>query len=214
VRNHRRACGCISLALLAVLAVLASACGIPGDSEPREISLDDLPPALVDPASTQPPVDGDANSIMANLFLVRSVSPGDESLVAVPTEIPRPANNLDLPRVVAETLIRTSPAEVGQDDLVNALSASIEVRSAMFNEDNILDLDLSDLGGPESSLQRLAVAQLVFTLTDLAVPRIDAVRFFVDGKQVPVPVEGSAVAAGTPVRPSDDSGLVPGTSPG
>jgi hypothetical protein len=211
--TDRRVCRGVSLVLLGVLVVLVAACGIPGDSEPREISLDDLPPALVDPASTQPPVDGDADSIMASLFLVRSANRGDEALVAVPTEMPRPANNLDLPRVVAETLIRTRPAEVGQDDLVNALSASIEVRSAMLNEDNILDLDLSGLGEPESSLQRLAVAQLVFTLTDLAVPRIDAVRFFIDGKQVPVPVEGSTVAAGTPVRPSDDSGLVPGTGP-
>ncbi|HEY6532672.1 MAG TPA: GerMN domain-containing protein [Acidimicrobiales bacterium] len=204
--------GRAALAALGVLVVALSACGIPEDAEPREISRENLPPELVDPASTQPALDGDVESRMVTLYLVRANAPGDEELVAVPTEIPRPQMNSELPRAVVEALLAARPAELGQADLVNALSASIQVLAATIGDDDVLDLDLSDLGGTESSMQRLAVAQLVFTLAELTVPRIDAVRFSVDGEEVAVPVEGAVIPAGTPVRPSDDPSLMPATT--
>jgi spore germination protein GerM len=80
----------------------------------------------------------------------------------------------------------------------------------VVGDDGVLDLDLSDLGEAEGTMQRLAVAQLVLTLTDLEVPPIDAVRFSVDGHEVAVPMGAKVVPAGTPVRPGDDPDLATG----
>ena len=191
--------------LLVLVAVLAS-CGIPQDAEPREISRDDLPPELVDQTATQSTLDGDADSRTVTLYLVRGGERTSE-LVAVPFEIPR-TTNADMPRAVVEVLLSASPASLGQPDLVNPLSMTTDgVRSATL-EDTVVDLDLDGLNG-SGSAQRLAVAQLVFTLAELMVPRVEGVRFSVNGSQVSVPVERGTVDAGVPVRPTDDPGLAP-----
>ena len=140
--------------------------------------------------------------------MVRSGDNGMDALVPVRSEIERPATTADLPRAVVEALVATRPADTGPSDLINALSRDIQVLSTVLGDDGVLDLDLTDLGMAESAMQRLAVAQLVFTLTELAVPRIDAVRFSVDGREVAVPVEGKVITAGTPVRPDDNPSLV------
>ena len=90
--------------------------------------------------------------------------------MAVRREVAVPEDTADLPRVVAEALIAAGPDELGRADLVNALPSDVQVRSAVVGDDGVLDLDLTNLGNVESSLQRLAVAQLVFTLTDLTRP--------------------------------------------
>lgn len=195
---------------MALLLVALSACGIPQDAEPREISRDALPPELVDPASTQATLDGDADTRMVNFYLIRSGPNGMDDLVPVRSQIERPTTGTDLPGAVVAALVALRPADVDQGDLINALSTTIEVRSAVVNEDGVLDLDLSDLGEAEGAMQRLAVAQLVFTLADLAVPRIDGVRFSVDGDEVAVPMGTKVIPAGTPVRPGDDPSLVAG----
>jgi hypothetical protein len=192
--------------LVGLLAVLAS-CGIPQDAEPRQISRDDLPPELADQAATQSTLDGDANSRTIALYLVRDGDRSDDDLVAVPYDLPRMAN-ADLPRAVVEALLAARPSDLGQPDLVNALTTTRGVRSAALGEDRVLDLDLDGFDGSGSS-RRLAAAQLVYTLTELVVPPIDGVRFSVDGTPVAVPVEGGVVAAGMPVRPSDDPRLAP-----
>ena len=87
---------------------------------------------------------------------------------------------------------------------------------------SVVDLDLTNLGTVESSLQRLAVAQLVFTLTELRSPAIDGVRFSVDGTPVAVPVENGVAPPGAVVGrdqelslvPSTTTSAVPGTTPG
>ena len=191
--------------LLALVAVLAS-CGIPQDAQPREISRDDLPPELVDQTATQSTLDGDADSRTVTLFLVRGGERTSE-LVAVPFEIPR-TTNADMPRAVVEVLVSASPASLGQPDLVNPLSTTTDgVRRATL-EDTVVDLDLDGLNG-SGSAQRLAVAQLVFTLTEMMIPKVEGVRFSVNGTQVSVPVERGTVDAGVPVRPTDDPALAP-----
>lgn len=193
---------------LVLVTSFIAACGIPQDSEPREISRDALPQELVDPAATQSTLEGDADSRMVTLFLIDASDREVPRLVAVSTEISRPANTGEIPRSAVEALLAARPAEVARPELVNALSSSIEVRSATLGDDDILDLDLSDLGGSEIAMQRLAIAQLVFTLTELDVPRIDGVRFSVDGDAVAVPVAAGVVPAGTPVRARDYPSLV------
>ena len=196
------------LAGLVAASSLLAACGIPEDSKPREISREALPPELIDPASTDTSVPNDAATRFVTLYLVQGDDTSGDALVAVRREVAVPEDTADLPRVVAEALIAAGPDELGRADLVNALPSDVQVRSAVVGDDGVLDLDLTNLGNVESSLQRLAVAQLVFTLTDLTVPQVSAVRFSIDGEEVAVPLEGGVAPAGTPVGRDDEPPLL------
>jgi spore germination protein GerM len=193
------------------VAVLLGACGIPEDGEPREISREALPPELIDP-SAQTSVPSDDELGFVTLYLVRADEGGDDGLVAVRRAVPVPTDPAELPRAVVDALIVASPEELGRTDLVNAVPSDVQVRSAVVGEDGVLDLDLTNLGNVESSLQRLAVAQIIFTLTDLDDPRIRAIRFSVDGEEVAVPVADGVAQPGTPVSRSDEVGLRSSTS--
>jgi spore germination protein GerM len=208
----RRSPGWLLAGLVASLAVLAG-CGIPDDSKPREISREALPPELIDPSSTDTSVPNDAATRFVTLYLVQGDDTAGDALVAVRREVAVPAETADLPRVVAEALIAAGPDELGRADLVNALPSDVQVRSAVVGDDGVLDIDLTNLGNVESSLQRLAVAQLVFTLTDLTVPQVSAVRFSIDGQEVAVPLEGGVAPAGTPVSRNDEPPLLSRPSP-
>jgi spore germination protein GerM len=196
------------LATLVSLLCLLGACGIPEDSKPREISRDALPPELIDPSSTATSVPSDADSRFVTLYLVQGDDTSGDALVAVRQEVAEPTDPADLPAAVATALIAASPEQLGRADLVNAIPSDVQVRSAVLNDDGVLDLDLTNLGTVESSLQRLAVAQIVFTLTDLSVPQVSAVRFSIDGEEVTVPLEGGVAPAGTPVGRADEPTLL------
>jgi len=199
--------GSLLAVLLLVLAVVAG-CGIPEDSKPREISREALPPELIDPASTDTTVPSDTATRIVTLYLVQGDDTAGDALVAVRRQVVSPVDNADLPAVVATALISVSPEQLGRADAVNAIPSDVRVRSAVLGADGVLDLDLTNLGNVESSLQRLAVAQLVFTLTDLSVPQVGAVRFSIDGKEVAVPLEGGVAPAGTPVGRDDEPSLL------
>jgi spore germination protein GerM len=202
------------LALLATagVALLAlAACGIPQDSAPREISRDALPPELIDPASTASSAAEGAERRVVTLYLVQGDDTSGEVLVPVRREVVVPDDRADLPRVVAEQLIAASPEQLGRTDLVNAVPRDVQVRAAEVGDDGVLELDLANLGNAESALQRLAVAQLVFTLTELTDPSIDAIRFSVDGAEVTVPIENGVAPAGTAVDRGDEPSFIRGT---
>jgi len=204
--SHRVRLGAL-VAGATALVVLAG-CAIPQDSKPREISREALPPELIDPSAVDTSVPDGAATRVVTIFLVQGDDSGGDVLVPVRTEIAAPDDPADLPRVVAEQLIAASPEQLGRADLVNALPSDVQVRSAVIGDGDVLELDLTNLGNVESTLQRLAVAQLVFTLTDLGTPQIDGVRFSVDGAEVAVPVESGVAAAGRPVGRSDEPSLV------
>ena len=200
-------------AVLGVLLLLTASCGIPTDDSPRPISRDALPAELIDPAGTSTTVAEAGSDIReATLYLVRAEETGDEGLVAVLAEVERPATADDLPAALTTALIAARPDQLGRSDLVNALPTDAQVRSATVGDDHVLDLDLTNLGNVQSSLQRLAVAQLVFTLTELITPRIDAIRFSVDGQQVAVPIEGGVAGVGQPVMRLDEPSLLGSTT--
>lgn len=194
-------------ALVAALSLLG-ACGIPGDSKPREISRDALPPELIDPSSTNTSIPSDADTRFVTLYLVQGDDTAGDALVAVRRQVAVPADPAELPAAVVTALISASPEQLGRADLVNAIPSDVKVRSAVLGADGVVDLDLTNLGNVESSLQRLAVAQLVFTLTDLSVPQVSAVRFSIDGAEVAVPLEGSVAPAGTTVGRDDEPALI------
>jgi spore germination protein GerM len=62
----------------------------------------------------------------------------------------------------------------------------------------VLSLDLSgNLAEIESNLQRLAIAQIIFTVT--GVNEVKSVVLSIDGQPAAVPAEAGAVPAGEPV---------------
>lgn len=196
-----------TLALVTVGSLTVAACGIPTDGKPREISRDALPPELIDPQAQPAPSDDDLQFV--TLYLVNADERAGESLVAVQRAAPVPSDPAEVPRAIVDALIAASPDQLGRTDLVNALASDVQVRSAVLGDDGVLDLDLTNLGNVESALQRLAVAQLIFTLTGLDDPVVRAVRFSVDGKEVAVPIEGGVAPPGTAVTRADEPSLIP-----
>jgi hypothetical protein len=204
---RRTALRALTAALLAaVTAVLVLAgCGIAADDSAREIPRDALPETLQNETTSTTSPSGTTRN--ESLFLVRSGTPeGVETLDRVFASIDAPQDPADLPAAVVRALVDARPDVLQRSDLINAVPPGLEVLRSERVGDGVLELDLDDLDTVEGSLQRLAVAQLVFTLTELE--GITAVRFFEDGQPVAVPIEQGTSPAGTPVRRTDDPSLL------
>lgn len=194
-------------AVVTVAAVIggATACGIPADDEPRAIPVEALPSNLSGrQPTTTTTVDG-ASAQQETIYLVRTGTTLDgsgESLEPVVISLRNPEPD-QLPRLVIERLIATKPDEAGLSGLTNPVPTDTKVLEAKVDA-GVLDLDLSaSLANVESALQRLALAQIVFTATDITSLSISSVRFRIDGQPVAVPVEVGTVPAGQPVSRTD-----------
>jgi spore germination protein GerM len=198
----------VILSLLGVLAVALSAagCGIPTEATARPIDPDVLPPSLVEQATTTTaPTSGGGRRVPVELFLVSSK--GDtQKLSAVDADIVNVVDMADLPRQVIEQLI-TQQATTGSDgsDLTNTIPPDTQVLDANM-DGTVLDLDLSALGRVESTRQRLAVAQIVYTAT--ALDTVTGVRFWIDGEPASVSLEDHASEVGQVITPRDYPNLV------
>jgi spore germination protein GerM len=192
---------------LAVAAVVATGCGIPSDDEPRAIPEGAIDEQVAGPPSANGPDNLPSTSTSQRLvYLVTGESPG-QRLIAALVPVENPANSALLPRLVLEDLIRTRPADVNLAGLAtNQLPSDTSVLDAVVQPDGVLDLNLSDLGIEGPSL-RLAMAQIVFTATEL--PGIGAVRVSIEGRPVAVPTESGSAEPGTPITKSDYATLNP-----
>lgn len=203
----RRAGPAAVAAVLVVTALaLLAGCGVPGDDKPREISRDALGPPLKDRSPTTSAVrGGPAVPTHAETgYLVRTSDTGDnERLEAVPIDVANPTEQGNLVTLVIERLIALKPDQLGLAGLVNAVPSDTQVRSATVGPDGVLQLDLANLGNIESSLQRLAVAQLVFTATGIESEGVRSVVFSIDGQPTAVPTETGTATAGTAVSRAD-----------
>jgi spore germination protein GerM len=214
VRSHGsappigRRLAAVTVAAAVALGALAG-CGIGEDEAAREIPNGVVPESLrqdTSPTTTGPDDPGRARK--ATIYLVRSDRAAmSSSLEAVEVDVSAPGSEDELATLVTEALVQARPDALGRPDLLNAVPPGMQVLRAEVASDGVLDLDVTELDAVEGSLQRLAVAQIVFTLTGLS-PRIDAVRFSVEGTAVAVPVESGSIAAGQPVRRSDDPSLL------
>lgn len=177
-------------------AVLLASCGIPQDDDPRTLPEGDVPFELLAPATTTTTT-MPAPLARVQVFLVR----GDR-LVAVGRGVTGPAT---VARVVDALLTGPTAAE-----------SRLGLRSAISNETKLLGVDASgevvtvdlsneftEVGGQE---QLLALAQIVYTLTDL--PSISGVRFRLAGQPVEVPRGDGTLTSGALTR-SDYASLAP-----
>lgn len=197
----------LPVAATLLAAVLLAGCGIASDDSARDIPESALPEALQNETTTTTvSADPDRTSV-ETLFLVQTSGDGStEELAEVRVEIETPDGPSGLPAALVQALADARPNELGLPSLTNSVPPGLEVVRADLGPDGVLELDVRELDSVEGSGQRLAVAQIVFTLTELA--GIEAVRFFGDGQPVAVPIESGTAPAGTAVRRIDDPALL------
>lgn len=183
----------VASALLGALAVVAAACGIPAEPDANRIEPSDVPFGLLKEETTTTVVpEGEPTSI----FLLTR-----DRLIAVDRSVPADADLADLlERVVAgptkeeRSLGITSAVPVGT---VATVDASRGVATVDLNA------SFSDI---RSSDQLLALAQIVYTLTDQ--PGIGGVSFRLEGEPVKVPLAGGTLREG-PLSRDDFAALAP-----
>ncbi len=191
----------IAVVVATVVLLVVAGCGIPTDEQPRAIPDDAIPEAAREgvPGATASTNAPNASTQTEQLYLVRTGETGQvggERLQPVPVEIQSPNDPDDLPRVVIDALIELNPTESGQSGLVNAVPTGTRVLSARVADDEVLDLDLTNLEDVDSSQLRLAVAQIVFSATGITALPVRGVRFFIDGEPAAVPTEAGTSGTG------------------
>lgn len=160
-RSRRRAPAVVSVSVAALVALVTpSACGVPEDAAPREVT-GQLPDALLEadaPSSTQPPA-----SEVVTIFLVRRT---DEELTL--EAVPREVDAADpFSAAINAVLSPATPAEsrAGLSTLFGEGTALVETEA----DGGVLDVRLDSLAGfpadPNSTDFQVAVAMLVCTAT-------------------------------------------------
>lgn len=172
------------------LTLLAGACGIPQDSEPRVISQD-APTAIPAPATPQPAV--------TQLFPIYLVDADNRMQQAI-RELPDP---LTISALVTE-LIEEPTAEESEARLVSIVPPEITLMADPFQEGGRAQLDFVSGTGFDTLLGEdltLALSQLVWTLTES--PSINSVLIRIDGQDQAWPTDEEDISAGAPLRRSD-----------
>lgn len=171
------------LVLVLALAVTAGGCGLRADEKARAIPKASIPAELSERTASTTTTAVSAIGDQRVVYLVRNQGT-DESLVSKPVVI-RASSADEVPRAIIEQLVTNPPVD-DKSDVTSAIPPGTRIRSAVSNGD-VLDIDLTNLGSIESTRQRLAVAQIVFTATEI--PGIRGVRFSIDGTPSAVPLD-------------------------
>lgn len=175
-------------AIVAALVVLG-ACGVPTDDAPRPLAEGDIPGGPLAPETTTTTV-VDMPGVNSDLWFVRD----QEDLQAS-------AANLSSrqPDTVLTALVATVPEEL-EEGLTTAIPPDTTVLSTEL-ADGTLTVDLSEeFSTISGDSQILAVAQIVFTATDL--PGVTRVAFFVEGEPRTV-TDASGAEQDGPVTAAD-----------
>jgi spore germination protein GerM len=192
-----------------VVAVLigAAACGIPSDDEPRSIPEGALPEQVREPGTTST-TSRTGSTLEQTLYLV-TADEAQDRLVPLAGQVASPTDPSQLPRLTLEALIQTRPENVGLAGVAtNQLPSDVRVIDAVVQPDGVLNLNLSSLG-IEGARLRLAMAQIVFTATDLKSSGITSVRVSIDGVPAAVPTQSGSADPGTAVTKDDYADLDP-----
>jgi hypothetical protein len=173
-----------TLAALALVTVLGlGACGLPQDRDPQNISLSADEKALLSEPSTTSS-NAPARTRPEVLYFVEvGGQEGEDKLVPVTVQV-RETSAADLPRAIVEQL-KSTPAE-RRDDVRSFIPEGTQIESVRV-EDGVATVNFANLGTSiELRGQRLATAQIVFTLTQL--PNVERVRFETRGQAANAPI--------------------------
>jgi hypothetical protein len=181
-----------AIVLAVALATLAAACGVQDDSHPRQLAAEDVPFDLLAPAtSIANPDTGEGPSRVVwfvdnNGLLARGERPLE-------------------PPVTVEAVLTALLAGVSDAEAANGLRTNIAPGTRLLGvegpTDGLVTVDLSaEILTVSRELQRLAIAQVVFTATGLN--NVDRVLFEFDGKAAEVPGAGDELTS-APLRRAD-----------
>lgn len=148
-----------TLLLVAVLATVCIACGLPSDSAPRQIADDKVPFELLGPSTTQQP--SNVGSTDVKLFFLDG-----EQLKAVDRRLPD-----DQPATVLGELVK-GVIESDPTGVASAIPKDTQVVNVTFEGDTLvitLSAAMLSIGDPG---QRNAFAQFVYTATELHIPSV------------------------------------------
>ena len=188
-----------ALAALVVATAVAGACsGVPVDEKPEAISRAELPDQLL-PSSTSTTLPSDeADQVF--VYLVRGDGTGEEILVPTLVDIPT-VDPENLPAAVLQHLIGNEPTEQHQNQGLGSDIPGTVTLLDVRQDGDVVTVDLSGLEAVESTKQKLAVAQLVFTLTTLG--DIDAVIILSDGQPRSLSIDAGSSEPGEALNPDD-----------
>ena len=183
------------LVAAAAAMLVAAGCGLPVGDPPTRIDPSTVPFHLLDPRSTAAPENPVGPT--AHIYLV------DKDRL---TQVRRHVGGANVIQGAVRTLLLGPTAPEVSDGLRTAIPAETRLISLdVFNSVATVDLtkEFGALGGSD---QVLAVAQIVFTLTES--PRIHAVEFAVADQLVAVPDGRGSVGTGLRTR-ADYRSLAP-----
>lgn len=191
---------------IAVVSAVLVGCGstIPTDEDAQVLARDDLNPALIE--STTTTRRGGA-TVPRKIYLIRDSETLGPRMFYCPLEVEVQDSPAETARATLEQLIRTepgrsaAPGSICSASLTNFVPTELRINSVRVGDDGLATIDISGLSAVESGAQRQAVAQIVFTLTDLI--GIDRVAFYSEGRASAVPVGNRTTEAGAPIARAD-----------
>jgi hypothetical protein len=180
----------------AVAAAALTGCGVPVDAAPRALDPSEAPFQVLQEEAAARPTGDD----QAALYFVR-----DDSVVRQTRRVEAPA---DVAAVLELLLEGPSPEQV-EDGISSALPTTFDVEGVELGRNGVA---VVTLGGSSTQISAspLAFAQVVATLTAPGLAR--AVRFRLDGDDLPVP-RGDASVTEAPVDRRDYAELLAAASP-
>jgi hypothetical protein len=145
--------------LIVCIATALIACGLPNDSEPRQIADDKVPFGLLGPSTTNPP--SNVGGALVQLYFVDG------------TQLRRVQRSLSdrEPATVLNELVK-GVTDRDPSGVTTAIPKDSQIVNIAFDGDNLVvtvNAAFLTIGDPG---QRTAFAQLVYTLTDLGVPGV------------------------------------------
>jgi hypothetical protein len=177
--------------LAAAVAILATACGIPVDGEPRAVSPPPGPAQAL--ASPAPDVEPSGPNV-ETLYLVM-----DDSIVAVD----RGTTTLPTAQTAVDDLVAGPTDAERSAGYASAVPTGTVINNVRV-EDGIAVVDLGP-GLENAARQDLAFGQIVCTLD--ARSDVDGVSFTHDGQSIGVP-DGEGVVTRDPLTTADYEGLL------
>lgn len=168
--------------LILIIMALTASCGVPASSAP--LVSHDLPDSLANRSTPTPDLDEAPTAF--RIYMVEE----SNTLTTVGRDI---AHN---PKSVLSTLFAgTTPTEV-RNNITTAIRRGTSFHSIEINSDNIALVELTEgsLQGLRNQEQRLAAAQIVYTLTQL--PEIKSVAFRYPSGWISVQTDNGASVAG------------------
>jgi spore germination protein GerM len=165
----------VALLIVIVIALVAAACGLPEDSEPRAIPEDEVPPELDVEASTTSLPTGESSARLLYFVDSSGVEPR-----LVPEE--RRINEGE----GIEGVLRALFVDPEIEQNVTRIPTGVELLGTELDENGTLTIDVSDeFGESVGGNLELAVAQVVLTVTEF--DEVERVTFEQNGEPTEVP---------------------------